>query len=197
MNENQFIVHVSETCKANNVKFYLSEGERVNVDGIRSHGYFGDNPPTLAVGTRSKEFFDTLIHESCHLDQWLEKYPLWIKSTKYNDDTIINEYLIEKTPITDRIILALNRVQEIELDCERRAIKKINTLNLPINLTKYTLKSNAYIYLYSLLKRGYVNWPTIEPYLVKPILDVMPKKLLSNYTMSRKLKDLYLKHCYQ
>jgi hypothetical protein len=46
---------------------------------------------------------------------------------------------------------ALDKMVEMERDCEMRAVEKIKKWGLPVNLTRYVKKANVYLYSYHML----------------------------------------------
>ena len=93
-------------CQQNDINFKLLNR--------RSHqgcgGFFDEK--NLVSCTQRVGWVGILVHESCHLDQFLEKIPLW------------DEYQSRGNSREERIKLTL----KLEIDCERRALKKIKRL---------------------------------------------------------------------
>jgi hypothetical protein len=198
MNKQDFIKKVKYDCKTHGVKFVAGRGKQINyAKGIKISGLFSDEPPlTLAYATKHKDCLETLVHESSHMDQWISQIDMWTKSKSYDDDQVFDDWLTNKREFTkNKIESTVRRIQEVELDCERRAVEKIKRYNLPIDVPTYIKKANSYLLLYTLMKENR-KWSKTPPYRIKAIVDVMPDKFLKDYSkMSGKLKKLY-EACY-
>ena len=167
------------------VKIMMSKDKFLSLsDSIKCSGYFDSDGeiPTLAVATgRGSKFWITiLVHESCHMEQWAEDSYLWQQTnTMYK----IDEWLTGKEFPKEEIDEAINSARSLELDCEKRAVKKIRKWKLPISKEEYIQKSNAYILFYNYMKKVR-KWSTPErsPYRSKKIYTFMPDKFLRNYS---------------
>jgi len=197
----EFVNHVSDTAKSHNVEFILSK-ER-SVDGC--NGFFSEDPDQLVVATGQpvSRWLPILVHESAHMDQWIEQIPEW--SDCYIEgceiemfDVVImwtsHQVELNKQQLTKYITGSRN----VELDCEKRAAAKIIELGLDIDSDEYIQKANAYIWFYTLLARTR-KWYSIdkEPYNIPAIWKTMPMHFDNDYTkVPAKMKKLYLEHCY-
>jgi len=78
-----FLNFIKRKCEAAGVIYLFPETEQVAYPGTGNmmvSGYFDDKiGPTLAcaIGKPEKDWYEILVHESCHMDQWIEKDPLW------------------------------------------------------------------------------------------------------------------------
>ena len=88
-----------------------------------------------------------LVHEFSHMQQWIENSKVWSYG-KYLDD--VDRWLVgdDVKDIDEKI----NKIQLLELDCERRAVKYILKYSLPINLKIYCQKANAYLFFYTWMR---------------------------------------------
>lgn len=149
-----FIASVKRQCKTYGIELMLSPSKTVVLTDDFSQdcsGYFCDTDKALVVacGKPFKEWFEILIHEFCHLEQW-KTDPRWKKWTDacgktwewMSGDTIMN-----KTQLRN----VLDDMIELEKDCEIRAVEKIRKWNLPVNITQYVKKANVYLYSYHML----------------------------------------------
>lgn len=143
---------------------------------VRSNGYFSEewdgSPPTLAIATNSNSL-DTMIHEYCHMQQFLESHPTWmalasrgqmwnwLSGIDYPDDVI-----------TESVLAYMN----VEIDCEKRAVEFHQEWDTGINIEEYIQKANAYILFYRYL-REYRKWyePQYEPYNLGSVWKNMPQ----------------------
>lgn len=189
---NKFIKDLKRLCKENEIVFKLKNTKSVNMsDGIRCAGYFDENELVTAKG--SKDYFQILIHESCHMDQYLEKDPIW-KNAKYCD--IVDEWLAgkEKRNIESHI----DKVKLMELDCEKRTVEKIKKYKLPVNVEEYTQKANCYVQFYNYLKITR-RWPAPNnsPYQNENIWKNAPKVFMGESwyeTLPDEILNLFIKY---
>jgi hypothetical protein len=152
---------------------YLKEG-RITYTGEAS-----DTGIVIATGGDFMTWVQVFVHETCHLDQYLER-PRWFN----NSDTYLNDFNIWLTgqPVKN-IRKTVVKIIELERDCEERAIEKIKKNKLEINLKTYTQQSNAYLLGYTASKKNR-KW-TDKPYENKEMYMKLPSKLMP----LRELKD--------
>jgi hypothetical protein len=171
----KLIADISTKCIKNKINFRLEYAEQVDTNNIPCSGYFDEK--SLVVATKKKtiqDWLDILIHESCHLDQFIEKSSVWVP-----DD--LGLYVVEDWISEKRKKFNLSKVTEafqntilLELDCEKRTVKKIKKYKLNFNIDLYTQKANAYLYGYGVSFKKKV-WPN-RPYEKNFIINKMPKK---------------------
>src|SRR5688572_14536815 len=78
----QFIKELKKSCKKHDVRLLLSKKSVLEYEpGFYESGFFQEEPERiLAVALGHPDWFEVLIHESCHMDQWLEKSSVWKNS---------------------------------------------------------------------------------------------------------------------
>lgn len=196
-----FIEDLKIYTKENNIKLILSpeKGVQFSEGGILCNGYFDDITSTLAcaLGKDVSQWLVILLHESCHMDQWVEKVPEWTENVGMdniekwlNGDDSVNMNNIDNEIRTSIIV---------EVDCEKRTIEKIKKYGLDsiINIDEYIQKSNAYVLFYLWMRKNR-KWYTIgkEPYNIPDVVSVMPKTFDIDYTILdpkiEKTYDTYL-----
>ncbi len=190
----KFLQDLKAKCKQYNVKLRLANSNSLNIGMGRSAGYFDYGVLEIAVAKHHKDWLSILVHESCHLDQWVEKPSVWTKTITNNDDAYVFKWLQGKN--IKFIKNNLDRTREMELDCERRALTKINLYNLPINTEIYVQKANAYVQFYNYLYESR-KWsdPKNSPYSNEKIYSQMPTKFRekSYYkTLPAKVRKLFI-----
>lgn len=179
-NVNNFIFEEKNKAQQNQVVLNLSEKEKVFYGNIECNGFFESKykvedefKPYLAVAIKkpSDKWLPIFAHETCHMDQWLEKSPLWLDA---DDFKILDSWLGGTLYPKEKIVNFVHKVISLEADCERRTIEKIKKYNLPIDIKWYASRANAYLYYYQWL---IVNrkWYKTAPYEIKDILDLMPE----------------------
>lgn len=173
MNNNvkKLIGDIANKCLANGFSFKLEAKKSVQAgEGIDCSGYFDEKD--LVVASAKKDWRDVLVHESCHLDQFVE-------NSKYWDDgecgiIILDKWLMKKANYNKkRLEKAIQNTILLELDCEKRTVKKMIRYGIKFNKTKYIQKANAYLLSYWASYRDRKWYPF--PYERKNIFENMPK----------------------
>ena len=190
-NINKLIADVAEKCVAHGITFSLQHVKNVDEKNLPCSGYFDEQ--SLVVATKKpkvQDWVDVLVHESCHLDQFIGKSKLWNSS---NDPVHVVEAWIKGKKVSlNKRDEAFNNALLLELDCEKRSIKKIKKYKLNIDTEQYAQKANSYLFAY-LVALHEKRWYT-SPYENPKIWKEMPTKLLTlkNYIDGyRKYKHLY------
>lgn len=187
----RLVIDTFNTATENSIDMILSPTRTVPMDGVPVNGYFraGDSVPwelVCAIGQPTEKWIEVFVHESCHMDQFLENTEVWA-------DTMITptieagdvmqlwiDGVVELTEAQKENIIG--RARDVELDCERRTVEKIKAYNLPINVDEYTQKANAYILFYNVIKKTrawYVE--DKEPYNLEAVWRNMPTNFDIDY----------------
>ena len=203
--QRKFIAHTIKQANKNNFSVHLINSRYVILhDGIKVNGYVDEGTRILAVACRQQtdRWFKTFVHESCHMDQSVEKAPAWT-NTIYNGVDVFDHVSlwidgkVELSPYRLRKYTQLSL--QVELDCERRAIKKLRKYKLGINLKEYIQKANSYVYFY-LVVRFAKRFYTIgkEPYNIEAVWSEMPTHFNNNYRrLPARYRKLYEEHCFK
>lgn len=165
----RFMIDLKKQCKQHGIRLYLPKTKNVKFNSKDfSSGYFDEE--TLACATARKDYITTLIHESCHLDQYLEKSKLWEACTDNEfDDWLAGRYVENPEKHIDAY-------KWLELDCEKRSVKKFKKYGIPFNESEYIQKANAYVQFYNYMKYSR-RWCSKKntPYTNKNVWGEMPK----------------------
>jgi len=187
MNNNfeKFVDFVKSECEKHNVVIREEEGAYIELsESIKCGGYFEDGTgdlvpsPTLAYSKGCEQPTEILVHEYCHMTQWLDGIPLWAMSTSSLEN--VDKWLSgEDFPNIDKDI---SNARDLELDNEKRSVEMIKKWNLPIDVELYTKKANAYVQFYNYIKESR-KWskPGRAPYVVPEVIEVMSDKFDMNY----------------
>ena len=173
---NKIVSDIKQACASYGIRFYEGQGRSVFLDGTHSSGYFDDESKVLAYAKKAQDSILILLHESSHLDQWIEgkysfsKYPMmweWLSGKEYTDKQI-------KSVIQDVIA--------VELDCEKRTVRKIKQYGLDVDVERYIQKANAYMYFFHwiMISRRWMKRSN-SFYSKDDLIDACPKKFLSSY----------------
>lgn len=202
--DKNFILHTQQVAQEHNVQMFLSKRPWVQLsDMTRSNGYFDDSFESkgytsrlaVACGQPYKKWFGILLHESSHMDQWIEDTFIWKNQTNRQEPRMWDLWLDPSSPVSaSRGSRYLDKLVLLESDCEIRSAKKIKDFSLSLYLQEYCQNANAYIYFYHFLKKSR-TWYKIgqEPYNIKEITSKMPKTMLPLATDYLHMPTDYLK----
>lgn len=197
-NVEKFIDTLEKTCKSNNVKLVLHDMCYIIDNGDKFGGWFDPYLKELHCSFPNKikpKYVEVLIHESCHLDQWIKQTPVWVKEQGNRSLEIFWDWT--KGNKANNITWHLKNIQKMEAECERMSIQKIVDLDLGLNIERYTKKANAYLLFYTILKET-KKWCDYPPYKFKEIWNQLPgDRILNEFSMTDKLKKLYIDKCYK
>lgn len=165
------------------------------IGGLPVSGYFTDLPPTLAVAVDKsfEQWLRVIVHESCHMDQYLEQSRFW---TEPNTAALFFQWLEKQVDLEEKNIKECAKfIRDGELDCEKRSVEKIKNFNLPFDTRRYAQLANSYLWFYAVVSRTR-KWytPGREPYNVEAIVSRMPTHFDNDYDKmpSKELYELYL-----
>jgi hypothetical protein len=170
MNKNikQLIGDVAFKCIQNKMFFHLDYVNKVDQENLPCSGYFDEKNLVVATNKKNiREWLDVLVHESCHLDQFLEKSKLWVSDS---ESLCVVEAWINKKHISEqRRDKGFKNTIALELDCEKRTVAKIKKYKLDICKEEYIQKANSYLfaYLYALIYRIWYPTPYENPRIWK------------------------------
>lgn len=213
-NVKRFLYDVRNKCRENGIKLDLRDSREVFCNGVKCDGYFDDYNKLMVVSIRSSKALATLIHESCHLDQYAEndktyknlKLPKsFIPEWNHDPELLECNYVLDiwcqgKLLLTDRQIdIVIKRIMENERDCEIRSVKKIKKYKLQnlIDLDTYIRKANLYVLSIKLIGQlGYYLSNNISPFKIPEIVNTFSHRAI--YKKSRMSKTQFntlKKHC--
>lgn len=189
-------------------RIVLIDKQRI-IEGKSTYGGLFDEENkelTVAIGGEYLQWIPIFIHETCHLDQTIEKCEAWQNIQNcYRDDcavTVFFRWLDDKKKYSDDIVFkAISATRDYELDCEMRVAKEIinNKLDKILDLSLINKQANAYIYFYNVMyftRKWYSK--NFRSNKVKKLWKMMPDHFDNDYTMLP--IDYYrqcLKHCYK
>lgn len=189
-NENliqNFLEIEKEKALLHNISFNAVEEEKVLYAQRVCSGFFeskwplnSDNPyPCLTFATKKSVqlWLPIAVHETCHMDQYIEHSPYWMDTEQY---ALLDLWLEGKN--VEHISTVIDNVILMEADCEKRTIEKIKQYNLPISVEYYAQRANSYLYFHHWMKQN-KKWCDIAPYEISEIINSMPKEMtnVENY----------------
>lgn len=181
----------------------LLNDEFVMADGLRCGGYYesdlSDRHLIAACGKPLDVWLGTLVHESCHMDQDIERSDVWLAGEDSDGDVLYQEWLAGHCELTPEYLKQwTQQVQGLELDCEMRTAKRITEYNLPLNLDEYVRAANSYVYFYTMSAKRR-SWYVTPPY-ASAIVASMPTSFLpleEYWNISPELEALYDEYCFK
>jgi hypothetical protein len=199
-----FVNDLLHQAKERGVNLILSKEPRVHLaSGGECGGYFDGEKATLAVGCGRpfEEWFPVLIHESCHMDQWIDNAESWTGAYIGGTEsvTLLDLWFDRHIELTEeQLWKVVDASREVERDCEERTVEKIIRYGLPFNPQEYAQKGNAYVYSYNMmgLTRKWYGTGN-EPYLNESVWKCLPTDFNRDYTQTpRFVFDLYRTHVF-
>lgn len=199
MSLNQFLIDTLETAVSNGIKVTFTADPKSKLGG-----YFDEE--TLNVNLVTKEntlkerhlWLSTLVHETCHMDQFLEQTELWTDTLVNGVSiwTFVDSWLSHDIELTkEQIETYINIMIGVELDCEIRSIAKIKKYKLPIDLKRYTREANAYMYFHESMKKKR-SWMIPGSLYVPEIVNMCPATIQSSFKNTKIINKIN-KLCYE
>lgn len=174
--EEAFIQNLRKQCRQHGVSLKITKGKTVRyAPGFKCDGYFCTLPkPEIVVAGQSPIWFPVLIHESCHMDQWIEVPEFWETGTEAME--LLDGYFSNQIKMTpEGLVKTIISVVTLERDCEERTAKKIIDNNLPIDVKFYNKKANAYLFWLAAV----IGYDILQnPVGHEEFLNLMPDELL-------------------
>lgn len=188
----EIIADVASLCVQNNITFRLEWSSAITEDEFACSGYFDESSLVVATKKPKKDWITTLLHESCHMDQWLSTdAAAWVSDEK--GLLIVEEWLKDSIIDKKQAKIGFRNTVDLELDCEKRTVQKIKYYDLKISTEEYIQKANAYLFSYVHSFHNKKWYP--QPYEKFHIWSQMPKTFLSKaedyFKRFSKYKSLY------
>jgi len=200
-----FIEDLKKKCKKYNCTIDIRKNvQYIKCNGKKCSGYFDSKSKIIRIidffkDSKKNNKILILIHESCHLDQFIENSKVWKDSFIRSEDTgvMFDDWLSGKRKFSkSKLSKIVRKIYDLELDCEKRTIAKIKKYKLPHNILDYIQNANSYILLYY-ISMHLCKWFKNAPYSKYQIWKKMPKRFITNpEKVYLKYLDLYKKYCF-
>lgn len=189
--EQDFITFVKGRCKEHGVKCSLRKSKYVKIDSkTPCSGWFDEQVPELVVAMNRPDWIEILVHEYCHLTQWVEQIPLWVEAM--TSAYLFWEWMAGKE--VDNIDYHINVVRDLELDNEKRSVNLIKTFELNVDLENYIRKANSYVMFYNYIKQSR-RWskPGKSPYNNERLKSAMSSKFNMKYnSLPKRIEKIFI-----
>lgn len=177
----EFLDELYISAQNNNIKLELVDEPSILINGIKYSGVFQSNIPSLsvAIGKPEAQWQEILIHESCHMDQWIEQCAAW-RNTAEKGYSFVADWLEGTCELSDKKLNQyIRNCIVLERDCEKRTVKKIKQYKIDIDINQYVKKANAYLFFYRFVQKNR-RWNAQHPAYEEPtIIAAMPNKILN------------------
>ena len=193
-NTKRFIKYVKRICAEHDIKLDLRRAKKLTLsDNIKCSGYFDDENRILAVAMKNPDSLGVLVHEFCHLMQYLDstrgRFRRWSIATAALGK--LDTWLSGK-PVAN-LKRAVGYARDLELDNEKRTVAMIQKWDLPVDIDDYIKKANAYILFYNWMHktRKWSN-PSNTPYGNPKVYKYMSNRFNMKYTtLSRNVRRAF------
>ena len=193
-NAKRFIKYVKRICAEHDIKLDLRRAKKLTLSAnIKCSGYFDEEGRVLAVAMKRPDALGILVHEFCHLMQYLEytrgRFRRWSTATMALGK--LDTWLSGK-PVTN-LKRAIGYARDLELDNEKRTVAMIQKWDLPVDVDDYIKKANAYILFYNWMHETR-KWttPPNTPYGNRKVYESMSNKFNMKYTtLSRSVRRAF------
>lgn len=193
-NARRFKKYVKRICAEHDITLDLRRTKVLTLtDNVKCSGYFDEQERVLAVAMKHRDALGILVHEFCHLMQYLDykrgKFRLW--RTALNALSQLDCWLAGEPVNNIKRVIGYSR--DLELDNEKRAVAMIEKWDLPIDVDDYIRKANAYILFYNWMHKTR-RWsvPPNTPYNNVKIYSSMSNKFNMKYTtLSRNVRKAF------
>lgn len=146
----ELVEFMENECKKNGFVIKKIPSTTVEINGVECSAYFCAQERELVAAKHSVNFFENLLHEFCHLRQFLSQTQAWKNSHFAHTDSsaIIEDFIINERHVSsEELKKAINSTIELEWECENMAISYLNILTDYPKERIPTYKINAFVYM--------------------------------------------------
>jgi hypothetical protein len=173
-------------CEAHSVPIQLASGRSLIYKGLECAGYFDDAPLGFGVacGGSPRGWFSIFVHETCHMQQWLDQSPIWTRQVDgRNPSDVFDSWISGREDLPAATLGAvIDALVDVEIDCEQRVAGRIRELGLPIKLETHVRKSNAYAWSYRYMQETR-DWDHSALYQYPQVWRRMPAHFDNDYSV--------------
>lgn len=155
MTKDEIVLEIRRRCRILGVTFDLRKGSMVQLaPGMKCSGFFDafdERGPRLVCASKldTEAFLGVLIHEYCHVTQWVENCTIWQQDMWWAERFNTDEWLNSGRRCTENMRKTFATRRDMEADNERRAVRMIKEFKAPIDIGRYIQRANSYIHFYN------------------------------------------------
>lgn len=165
-----YLEYVQARCAEHGVSLVLLPKKHTRDGDV---GVFDDKALRLTVCAAREDWLPILAHECAHLNQWAERADVFM-ACREDDWKDYDDALAGSRRLTPRALVGVTRrIQRVELDAERRALRMIRAYKLTPDVRAYTRGANYDVWRYEIARR-LGRWPEAHDEAVK----LMPDRLM-------------------
>ena len=180
---------VREQARAYGVRVRIYNSHSVSVNGSPCGGSFAYENKLIEVARGRDCWEQTLVHEFCHLLQWIEDKKGY--EAEVDADGILDDWLGHEVELSSsELNRCLGVIVRGELDCEKRAYRMLRDFGIPCK--DYVQRANAYLNFYPIVGEFRLWTQGKGPYEVPEIWQNMPKRFSTKVKLSKKLRSAYI-----
>jgi len=194
MNKSEFLAMAIEhmISEGKSVKFIAKK--LVLCDGVGTGGFCSLSGITVA--TKRDDWFETFIHEYCHILQELDtSYESEDDEGWYHyDNWLLGKKKLSKAAVKS----ATDAIRANEIDCERRVVELIKKHDLPIDAERYTQRANSYGLFYTVVAKHRKWYKGKAPGQVEKLVDMMPTTFKKYWhRVPKTFEKIVLEQCFK
>ncbi len=180
----RFVAGIHRRLKRYGYKLILRKAPYVFDCGMPCSGYTDDENKMIAVATGkpANAWVSVLAHEASHADQSVEQCASWrvLEAEPLSPHVLLDEWLMGNIQLKKKNAKdMIGMIQNNELDCEKRAVRKMMHAGLDVDFPYLIQQANSYIYFYTMCFRRRAWYPVgASPYSFKELYSAMPTKFL-------------------
>lgn len=203
MTKDEIVSEIRRRCRSFGVTFDLRPGGMVQLSPTsKCSGFFDaydERGPRLVSATKldTEHFLGTLLHEYCHVTQWVENCTIWQEDEKWGMKYDTEAWLGSNRRCTDNMRKTFETRRDLEADNERRTVRLIKELRAPIDLPAYIQRANSYVHFYNAMivtNRWY--HPQCVPYKMPHVTKLFRSdKIYDNFNKITKKQMAALVKC--
>ena len=159
-------------------------------------GLFDEQSLKVAIGGPQKSWVPVFVHEYSHFRQYIEDAAVWKRWHRSKIDLLAWAADPTEKATSAQLDRSTRVYQELEQDCDRRAVEEIEKHQLPVDLEDYIRKSNVYIWFYNIV-RTHRSWYDKAPYDCPEIVALAPSTFIRKEDygrMPRRFESLVVQH---
>lgn len=182
-----FISFVDKKLKSARHKLRFILGTDLYIGGAKVDGIYCEPDKEIAICVRDNtEWISTLAHEFNHFVQKQTNSKKW-KALDMDGTTAYDlwwDWLDGRQELEPSTLdSVVERIQDVEHECECMTIETIKKFNLPVNLDEYVLSSNSYLLFYQYAKKYRVWYSDTGGPKNDKLYSHLPKtKMVDDYT---------------